>query len=377
MKKILFITGTRADYGKLKALMKSIEESSDFELLIYVSGMHLLEQYGMTIREIYKDGYKNIYPALGQQYTSSMSYNLGNIICNLTGYVNSMKPDMLVIHGDRIEAMAGAIVGALNNIRVAHIEGGEVTGTIDESIRHAVSKFAHFHFVSNEHAKANLIQLGEDANNIYIIGSPDIDVMASSSLPSLDEVRERYEISFPHYSILMYHPVTTEIECIYDHIKSITDAIKRHNDNYVIIYPNNDSGSEIILSRINTLSGLKNIRILNSMRFEHFLTLLKSANCLIGNSSAGIHEAGFYGIPVIDIGTRQRGRYNIENFKNIQWVSEDTDMILHALDNISSHKEVSLGFGSGNSAGLFMDVLKSNIWDKSLQKKFIPLQDTV
>ncbi len=377
MKKILFITGTRADYGKLKALMKSIEASTDFELLIYVSGMHLLEQYGMTIREIYKDGYKNIYPALGQQYTSSMSYNLGNIICNLTGYVSSMKPDMLVIHGDRIEAMAGAIVGALNNIRVAHIEGGEVTGTIDESIRHAVSKFAHFHFVSNEHAKANLIQLGEDADNIYIIGSPDIDVMASTSLPSLDEVRKRYEISFPSYSILMYHPVTTEIVSIYDHIKSITDAIKKHNDNYVIIYPNNDSGSEIILSRINTLSGLKNVRILSSMRFEHFLTLLKHANCLIGNSSAGIHEAGFYGIPVIDIGTRQKGRYKIENFKNIQWVPEDTDTILDALNNIASHKKISLGFGSGNSAELFMDVLKSNIWDKSLQKKFIPIQDTV
>ncbi len=377
MKKILFITGTRADYGKLKALMKGIEKSEDFELLIYVSGMHLIEQYGMTIREIYKDGYKNIYPALGQQYTSSMSYNLGNIICNLTGYVNIMKPDMIVIHGDRIEAMAGAIVGALNNVRVAHIEGGEVTGTIDESIRHAVSKFAHFHFVSNEHAKANLIQLGEDADNIYIIGSPDIDVMASSTLPNLDLVRERYDISFSSYSILMYHPVTTEIDSIYSHIKSIIDAVKKHNDNYVIIYPNNDSGSDIILSRINTLAGLSNIRILNSMRFEYFLTLLKNANCLIGNSSAGIHEAGFYGIPVIDIGTRQNGRYEIKNFKNIQWVPEDTEKILDALDHIADYKEISLGFGSGNSTELFLDVLQSNIWDKSIQKKFIPLQDTV
>ena len=377
MKKILFITGTRADYGKLKALMKSLEESDDFELLIYVSGMHLLEQYGMTIREIYKDGFKNIYPALGQQYTSSMSYNLGNIICNLTGYVNSMKPDMIVIHGDRIEAMAGAIVGALNNVRVAHIEGGEVTGTIDESIRHAVSKFAHFHFVSNEHAKANLIQLGENAENIYIIGSPDLDVMASSDLPTLDQVRKRYDISFTDYSILMYHPVTTELEKIYDHIKAITDAVKKHGGNYVIIYPNNDSGSDIILSRINTLSGLDNVRILSSMRFEFFLTLLKNANFLIGNSSAGIHEAGFYGIPVIDLGTRQRGRYDISELQNIQWIPEETDKILQAIEKVGDYRKISTGFGSGNSAELFMKVLQSNIWDISLQKKFIPIQDTV
>ncbi|WP_027216535.1 UDP-N-acetylglucosamine 2-epimerase [Butyrivibrio fibrisolvens] len=377
MKKILFITGTRADYGKLKALMKRLEESKEFELLIYVSGMHLLEQYGMTIREIYKDGFKNIYPALGQQYTTSMSYNLGNIICNLTGYVNSMKPDMIVIHGDRIEAMAGAIVGALNNIRVAHIEGGEVTGTIDESIRHAVSKFAHFHFVSNEHAKANLIQLGEDAENIYIIGSPDIDVMASSTLPPLAKVCKRYDIAFTDYSILMYHPVTTELDVIYDHIKAITDAIKKQGGNYVIIYPNNDSGAEIILSRLNTLSGIDNFRILNSMRFEYFLTLLKNAKCLIGNSSAGIHEAGFYGVPVIDLGTRQKGRYKINEFKNIQWCSEETEQILNALTHIEDYREVSLGFGSGNSAELFIKVLQSNIWEKSLQKRFIPIQDTV
>ena len=203
------------------------------------------------------------------------------------------------------------------------------------SIRHAVSKFAHYHFISNEDAKANLIQLGENPENIYIIGSPDIDVMASSTLPSLDLVRQRYDIPFTDYAILMYHPVTTELEHIYDHIKSITDAVKKQGGNYVIIYPNNDSGSDIILSRLNTLQGLSNFRILNSMRFEYFLTLLKNANFLIGNSSAGIHEAGFYGIPVIDLGTRQKGRYNIKNFENIQWIPEETDAILKAISNAS------------------------------------------
>ena len=372
-RKILFITGTRADYGKLKSLMMAIEASEEFELLIYVSGMHLLEQYGMTIREIYKDGYSNIYPALGQVHTQSMSYNLGNIICNLTGYVENTKPDMIVVHGDRIEAIAGAVVGALNNIRVAHIEGGEVTGTIDESIRHAVSKFAHFHFVANEDAKSNLIQLGEDSNNIFIIGSPDLDIMNSDNLPDIEEVRKRYEISYDKYSIVLYHPVTTELNQIYDHVKNVVDAIKAYEDNYVIIYPNNDTGSDIILGRLNTLQKMKNVRLLNSIRFEYFLTLLRNANCMLGNSSAGVREAGFYGVPAIDIGTRQKGRYHLENCPNIQWVPEDKEQIVTALHNIDSHRTKSYGFGDGKSTELFMQALRGNIWDKTIQKQFIVL----
>ncbi len=369
-RKILFITGTRADYGKLKSLMKAIEASEEFELLIYVSGMHLLEQYGMTIREIYKDGYKNIYPALGQVHTQSMSYNLGNVICSLTGYVDNVKPDMIVVHGDRIEAIAGAVVGALNNIRVAHIEGGEVTGTIDESIRHAVSKFAHFHFVANDDARSNLVQLGEDAANIYVIGSPDLDIMNSDNLPDIEEVKSRYDITFDKYSILLYHPVTTELEQIYDHVKNVVDAIKEYQDNYVIIYPNNDTGSDIILSKLNTLQNRKNVRLLNSIRFEYFLTLLRNANCMLGNSSAGVREAGFYGVPAIDIGTRQKGRYNLEKCPNIQWTPEDKALIVSALENIDSHRTKSFGFGDGRSTELFMQALRSDIWEKTLQKQF-------
>ena len=370
-KKILFITGTRADYGKLKSLMRAIEDSEDYELYIFASGMHLLEQYGRTVREIYKDGYKNIYPAWGIMPTQSMSYNLGNLICGLTGYVTSMEPDMIVVHGDRIEAIAGATVGAINNIRVSHIEGGEVTGTIDESIRHAVSKFAHFHFVANESAKANLIQMGEDEKNIYVIGSPDLDIMNSPNLPTIEQVKKRYEISFDKYSILMYHPVTTELDNTFEHIKNVTKGVQKFGGNYVVIYPNNDSGSEIILSRINTLVGKQNMRVLSSMRFEYFLTLLKNADCMIGNSSAGIREAGYYGIPVLDIGSRQKGRYNLKDQPNIQWVPEDEIAIYEALNNIENYRKKSFGFGDGRSTERFMEILSGDIWEKTLQKKFI------
>ena len=149
-KRILFITGTRADYGKIKSIMKTMDHSDRFEVFIYVSGMHLLSQYGSTYREVLKDQYENVHVAFGQQHTDDMSYNLGVVLSNLAPYTAQVRPDMIVVHGDRIDALAGAITGALNNILVAHIEGGEISGTIDDSIRHAVSKFAHLHFVCNE-----------------------------------------------------------------------------------------------------------------------------------------------------------------------------------------------------------------------------------
>lgn len=187
-KKIVFITGTRADYGKIKILIREIEKAPEFEAYIFVSGMHLIERFGNTYKEILKDQYKNVYVDFGLSHSENMSYNLGNVICHLSGYVSHISPDLIVVHGDRIDALAGAVVGAINNVKVAHIEGGELSGTIDESIRHAISKFAHLHFVCNEEARERLIQMGEEKKRIYVIGSPDIDVMLAGNLPALPEV---------------------------------------------------------------------------------------------------------------------------------------------------------------------------------------------
>lgn len=373
MKKILFITGTRADYGKIKSLMKTMDVSKEYEVYIYVSGMHLLPQYGSTYREVLKDGYENVHVAFGQQYTGNMSYNLGNVLMNLSAYVEQIEPDMILVHGDRIDALAGAITGALNNIRVAHIEGGEISGTIDDSIRHAISKFAHLHFVCNEEAKHRIVQLGEKEENIFIIGSPDIDIMLSDNLPSLAEAKEYYDIDFDEYGIFMYHPVTTEVSELAAHIRETLAALRESGRNFVVIYPNNDLGTEIILDNIRGLERDR-FRVYPSIRFEYFLTLLKNARMIVGNSSAGIRESGIYGLPAIDIGTRQSGRYDITRLKNIQHVREDKEEILAAIERAPDYAISSHTFGNGRSTDRFLEILAGpEVWNCNIQKRFIDL----
>lgn len=378
MRKILFITGTRADYGKIKSLIKAVEKASEMEAYIFVSGMHLLKYFGSTYEEIQKDGFKNIFIAFGIPHSDIMSVNLGNTVIQLTGYVQNLNPDMIIVHGDRIDALAGAMVGALNNIIVAHIEGGEVSGTIDESIRHAISKFAHVHFVANNDAKRRLAQLGEREEDIYVIGSPDIDIMKSKQLPDITKAKNRYGIEFNDYAIFMYHPVTTEIDYIQANITNIISALIDSGENYIVVYPNNDLGSEIILSELTKLKQNPKFKVFPSLRFECFLTLLKNAKFMIGNSSAGIRETSIYGIPAIDIGTRQKNRYDLNKITNIQHTEENKREILLAINNISKFKTKSIAFGFGNSTKLFIKhISEIDFLQKNLQKCFVDLKNEV
>lgn len=371
-KRILFITGTRADYGKMKPLMRALSDSSQFNTFVFVCGMHLSETFGSTYEEVLKDNYNNTYIAYGLSQTQSTSVNIGNTITCLSGYVENIKPDMVIVHGDRIDALAGAIVGALHNIIVAHIEGGELSGTIDESIRHAISKFAHVHFVCTKEARNRLIQLGEEADRIYVIGSPDIDVMMSNRLPAIEEAKERYEIKFNNYGILMYHPVTTEYGMVGIHCREVVDAVIQSRRNYIVVYPNNDLGSEVILNEYKRFEGNPRFRVFPSLRFEHFLVLLKHANFIMGNSSAGIRESGIYGVPAIDIGTRQSGRYSANGLTNIQHVDEDKKAILEAVRQIEKFRTSSFIFGDGRSTDKFVNIIYDpDFWNIKIQKHFV------
>lgn len=369
-KTILFITGTRADFGKLKPLIARVAAADGFEHRIFATGMHMLSRYGATVTEIVNSGFQNIYPYLNQDPfgSSGMDLALANTIQGLGHYVREFSPDLIVVHGDRIEALAGAIVGALHNILVAHVEGGEVSGTVDELLRHAISKLSHLHFVANAEARNRLVQMGEEPHAIFVIGSPDIDVMLSQSLPSLAEVKTHYEIPFDQYCIFMYHPVTTELAGLEERAQGMWESLLQSEHNFVVIHPNNDSGSEILLRELSQHAGHPRFRCLPSMRFESFLTLLKHSQAIVGNSSAGIREAPVYGVPTINIGTRQSNRFTHTSIQNIP---DDPAAIRSALRSLPPHFAPSHHFGNGKSAEHFMAALRNGVlWNMCKQKQF-------
>jgi len=370
MKKIAFLTGTRADFGKIKALVKVIENHKDFEPYLFVTGMHMLEAYGYTLIEVQKSGFENIATFNNHTDESTMDLTLAKTIQGFSAYVSETKPDLIVVHGDRVEALAGAIVGSLNNILVAHIEGGEISGTIDELIRHSVSKLSHIHYTSNGEAKRRLIQMGEIEQSIFTIGSPDVDIMFSKNLPSLETVKDYYDIAFDAYHIAMFHPVTTEVENMAEYAQNFVEALIESRQNYVVIFPNNDLGNKHILKAYERLKANEHFRVFPSVRFEYFLTLLKNANCIIGNSSAGVREAPYYGVSTINIGSRQHNRATSPSIINTTYSAQD---ILKAITNLKTVQEKSntKTFGKGNSADLFLEsLLTETLWGINHQKQF-------
>lgn len=370
MKRILFLTGTRADFGKIKSLISALESHAGFEVFVFVTGMHLQQEYGYTVIEIERCQFSNINTFSNHTHETTMDLTLAKTIEGLSAYVKDGQPDMIVIHGDRVEALAGAIVGSLNNILVAHIEGGEISGTIDELIRHSTSKMSHVHFVSNTQAKNRLIQMGELSESIFTIGSPDIDIMFSDNLPDLQTVKTYYNIDFENYAVAMFHPVTTEAKFMQHYADIFVESLLEDTQNYVVIYPNNDLGSQAILKSYEKLKGNPRFRIFPSLRFEYFLTLLKESQFIIGNSSAGIREAPYYGLPIINIGTRQQNRSLHANIINTDYTKKSILTGIKALQSF----EVKLSqqhYGLGNSAQLFLDSLRNDdIWQLNHQKQF-------
>ncbi len=352
-RKILFITGTRADFGKLKSLIRVLEDHPDFEPWIFITGMHTLSLYGDTWIEVRKSGFSRLHVFHNQYVGEPMPSILANTIQGLSRYVAELDPDLIVVHGDRVEALAGALVGTLSNIRVAHVEGGERSGTVDELIRHAVSKISHLHFVANEEARFRLIQMGENDSHIFVVGSPDIDVMLSDSLPSIEAVRAKYEIPFEEYGVVLFHPVTTEHGSMGIYARQLVDAVLASGRNFVVIYPNNDLGTSLILPEYERLREHPNIRLYPSIAFEYFLTLLENSQLMVGNSSAGVREAPVYGVRSINIGTRQNLRFTGESIRNVSYESKEILEVIQADFGRPAERATSY-FGDGRSAEHFL-----------------------
>ena len=356
-KKIVFVTGTRADYGKLKSLIFAVSKYRNFSLSVFVTGMHNLKKYGFTFEELKKDKIQNYYRYENQRLNDSMDIILSKTIKGFNKFIKKEKPDLVVVHGDRVEPLGCAIVCSLNNILLAHIEGGEVSGTVDEMLRHSISKLAHLHFVSNTKARKRLIQMGENKENIFTIGSPDIDIMKSRNLPKISDVQKRYGFDYKEYGIVLFHPVTTEIKILEKQADILCKSINKSKKHFIIIYPNNDFGSDIILKKyFKKLKNNKLIKIFPSMRFEHFLTLLKGSKVIIGNSSAAVREAPFYGINTINLGTRQYKRTSLKSIINLNF---NENKIITALKNVL--KKILKIF------------VQTNLVEVTLQKKFIQI----
>ena len=368
-KTIVFLSGTRADFGKLKSLIKISSEAKEFNVHIFATGMHLQEEYGYTVNEIVKSGFQNIHTFSNHTEESTMDLTLAKTIEGLSSFVKDVKADLLIVHGDRVETLAGAIVGSLNNILVGHVEGGEVSGTIDELIRHSISKLSHIHFVANDEAKNRLLQMGELENQIYIIGSPDVDIMFSENLPTIYETLEYYDIPYENYIILMYHHVTTERnnkECA----TSLVQAVLEDEGNYIVIKPNNHMGSKEVNQALLELENNSRFSIFPSLRFEYFLVLLKHCNFIIGNSSAGVREAPYYGVHSIDIGKRQLNRAKSDSIIHTSNNKKDIAAAIQIVKE-KERSDQNLSFGIGQSDKLFIDLLKSkSLWEIPCQKQF-------
>ncbi len=375
-RRVVFVTGTRADFGKLKPLMRVLGESGGFELTAFTTGMHLLARHGLTVNEVIKSGLAEVFPFdnQGGAAGTTMEGALAATVKGLSQFVHERAPELLVVHGDRVEALAGAIVGALNNVLVAHVEGGELSGTVDELIRHAVSKMSHVHFVANEEACRRLRRMGERADCVHVIGSPDIDVMLSPDLPPLRDVLEHYEIPFTDYGILLYHPVTTNLGDVQTRANRVVDAVLASGRHFVVIAPNNDHGAADIERALRRLDDGARFRHLPSLRFEAFLVLLRDAQAIVGNSSAGIREAPVYGIQTINLGTRQQNRFNHSSILDLD---ESDPSLAAALAGMGKRYGASHHFGDGRSAMRFLAVLQSEqFWAVSAQKQFDDVVDS-
>lgn len=374
MKKIIFVTATRADYGKLKSIVVSSQKLKQFTVSVFVTGMHNVKLYGNTHELIKKDKIKNIKLFSNQTLNNNHDYILSKTIMGFSNYVKKIKPDLVIIHGDRIEPLGCAIVCCLNNIKIAHFEGGELSGTIDEIFRHSISKLCNIHFVTNKIAKKRLIQMGELDKNIFITGSPDVDLLLNKNLPSLLQVNKKYDLNFDKFALAIFHPVTTDLKNLKLNIKNFISALNESGENFVLIFPNNDLGSKVILKEYKKIKSNK-IKIFPSIRFEFYLTLLKNCHFIIGNSSSGIIEAPYYGIPTINIGDRQQNRARLSSIINCSYKKKSIKDLIKKFFKKRERYKKSYFFGLGKSKYKVLKILKSkSIWKLNNQKQFKELK---
>jgi len=298
---------------------------------------------------------------------------LANTVRNLSQYIHEISPDLIIIHGDRVEALAGAIAGVFCNKLVAHIEGGESSGSIDESIRYSISKLSHIHLVSNENSGKRLEQMWEDPKNIYVIGSPDFDAILSTELPDIHDLKKQYNIPFDEYGIFIFHSVTTEVWEFERYCTEVIKGLIESGKKFILIYPNNDPGSDIIIKYLHKCMSEEKIdnsyRMFQSILFTDFLAILKNAKCIVGNSSAGVRQAPVLSIPTINIGSRQNNRNTWVSIHDLDYNSEQIKNKINELWDSKMVYPPCYTFWDGKAAEKFIHAIETEkFWNTSIQK---------
>lgn len=379
MRKVLVVTGTRSEYGLLYWTMKEIQNDKDLQLQLVVTGNHLVKEYGYTVEQIKKDGFlidEEIDMIINSEKKSSIAKSMGIELIQMAQCFDRLKPDILLILGDRYETFVAAACAMMMNIPIAHMNGGESTeGAVDEQIRHAITKMSHIHFPGAEYYKERIIKMGEEPWRVYNVGQAGIENIKRLKLMEKSQLEVELNISFNKPVFLItFHPVTLDVENTENQISNLLDAIKDFNAKYIFTYPNADFGSKIIIDKINYFAKENNnAYIFYSLGQKRYLSLLKYANVMIGNSSSGIIESSIFKLPVVNIGDRQKGRLRNNNIIDVGYSKEEIECAIDKALFSKKFKEslncIKNVYGDGNVSKRIANVLKSiNIDEKLLRK---------
>lgn len=372
MRKICYVSGTRADYGLMRNVLQCLDDAPDIDLSICVTGMHLSALYGSTVNEIIADGFKicgQIPVDVNTAVHATMAKSIGFEIIAMTELFEQQKPDIVLLLGDRGEMLAGALAAVHLNIPVVHLHGGERSGTVDEMIRHAISKLAHYHFVATEAARERLIKMGEKEDSVFLVGAPGLDEIVTYKPCTRDQCNKQYRLDPARkFALLLFHPVLQE----YDEVKSQCEntilAALQLNLQILILEPNSDAGGHFIREVLKKYQDHKDIRVIKHMQRQNYLDCLANADVMLGNSSSGIIEAASYNLAVINIGSRQQLR---ERGDNVIDVGTDVSSILSGLKQVLSAEKGSFTnfYGDGRTGERCYNLLKTISLDPNIMNK--------
>jgi UDP-hydrolysing UDP-N-acetyl-D-glucosamine 2-epimerase len=363
-RKIVVVITARPSYSRVKTVLSAIQAHPDLELQLVVAASALLDRYGSAVNYIEKDGFTiaaKVFNVLEGENLTAAAKTTGIGILELSTVFDNLKPDIVVTVADRFETMATAIAASYMNIPLAHIQGGEVTGNIDEKVRHAITKLSDYHFVSSESAKERVIKLGEDPAMVFNTGCPSIDlaltVLQSKTLPfnpyeKYGGVGAKPDLS-NGYLVVMQHPVTTEYQDSRKHVEATLEAIYTLDKPTLWFWPNVDAGADGTSTGIRAfreLHLLPNVHFFKNMEGMDFLQLLQHSDCLIGNSSVGIRECAFLGVPAVNIGSRQNRRDRGGNSVDVHYSQEKIEAAIVAA--VEKGKSLSSSLYGKGKAGI-------------------------